>query len=622
MQTIGTNGFYRTVAVLLGAVSALAGCGKRAHLGDEKQTTPVTAPGQQRNQQKLVCPPPTGTPGLMVSVGTAKSMARNFNRVLTDLASLSEAERDRIFVVRDIKGNEIIQRSSSDADKPTPPTIPVWAHKDMEQDKVPGTGTERAYKELSLGSGETVTVAVIDSGMDIEHPDLKANLWVNDKDKDKADPRYPGAVHGWNFLGGKSGSVSHTTLEVTRELKRLRALEKQRPLTEREKIYLEVVQKGYDEGRAEITATLEARIKMRTELATAIEALKSTCLIKEVTLEEIEKIESSLEHIKAARALALASLKRGRDLAWFDKAIETARKGVATAFDYYYNLAFDPTPVVGDNPEVMDEAYGNADVSPVSDDESHSTHVAGIIGAVRGNGIGMDGQAANVRLMALRAVPDGDERDKDVANAVKFAVDHGARVINMSFGKRYSPNSDYVWASFDYAAAHDVLIVHAAGNSALNNDDSSHFPDREVRDADRNLIRTIPNVLEVGASTRTADKALPAAFSDYGVRTVDLFAPGAQIYSTVPGADYAEYNGTSMASPQVAGVAALLRSQFPKLTALQVKQALMETVTPLKGLLVIKPGADPKDALIEFGALSQTGGVLNAYAALKAASKL
>ena len=370
--------------------------------------------------------------------------------------------RDARTMDRDVKGNALVYRSASDASTdPDAPTIEPWSQKDYAEDKVPGTGTARARAELGLGEGVPVTVAVIDSGMDISHPALQDHIWTNPAPN--SDPRTPGALHGWNFLGSANANVYHTTLEVTRELKRLQDLSASRELTATEQAELDKVQDDYNTGKGQAAVALQVRTKSRDQLAQALDVLRTACLIKDGTLAEVQAIQSSNPAIIAARDAALVSLKQGRDLKWYEKSIAHWAQTVQLNDQYYYNLNFSSSTIVGDNPAKMDDAYGNANVMPEASDEEHATHVAGIIGALRAATVdGMVGQASNVKIMSLRAVPDGDERDKDIGNAIRFAVDHGARVINMSFGKSYSPNRDYVWQMLKYAADHNVLIVHAA----------------------------------------------------------------------------------------------------------------------------------------------------------------
>jgi subtilisin family serine protease len=609
----------RASGVVLMASLAASGCARTAKL-----TSRIPTIASQQGGSTA----PTGGPAPMdcnpsaaqLPKSSADEIATHFESVVSAYAGLSARERDAMFVDRDVKGNAI-----SYAANPDDPTTPPWARKDLEKDGIPGTSTDRAYAELGVHpQGDPVVVAVIDSAIDVDHEALKDHIWVNGA----TEASYPGSVNGWNFLGGKNGNVYHTTLEVTRELRRMRALKAastaQSPLSAKDQAYLDRLEKAYASGKGDAANKLKLRTQARDELAKALDVLRSACKLKDGTKDEVMAIRSSSPAIQAAKKAALSSLSQGRDLAWYKSSIAHWKQAIQLNDEYYYNLSFDSSSIVGDDPSKMDDVYGNANVKPEADDEIHATHVSGIIGAVDGKKPGLSGQAQNVRIMSLRAVPDGDERDKDIGNAIRFAVDHGARVINMSFGKDYSPNRDYVWQQIRYAASKDVLIVHAAGNDSLDNDITTHYPEREVTDADGRIVETLPNMIEVGASSSSKDKGLPADFTDYGARSVDLFAPGVQIYSTVPGNHYAELDGTSMATPEVTGIAALLLSVYPKLTAAQVKEALLTTVTSFRGLMVVEPNPDPSapESLVDFGSLSQESGVVNAYSALKAASRM
>jgi subtilisin family serine protease len=282
-----------------------------------------------------------------------------------------------------------------------------------------------------------------------------------------------------------------------------------------------------------------------------------------------------------------------------------------TAMEYGYNLDFDPRSIVGDNYAVLNEkGYGNNNVKgsvPV-----HGTHVAGIIAANRKNEIGIKGIADNVKIMAIRAVPNGDERDKDIANAIRYAVDNGAHIVNMSFGKDYSPQKEYVDQAVKYAEQKNVLLIHAAGNDNDDNDSKPSYPNRFYNDG-----KEAKNWIEVGASSWGADESLTAEFSNYGKKSVDFFAPGVEIYSTTPNNTYKEQNGTSMASPAVTGVAALLMSYFPELTAVQVKDILRESTRKFDNLNVLKPGSTTEKVTLK--ELSISGGLVNAYEAVKLA---
>jgi subtilisin family serine protease len=275
--------------------------------------------------------------------------------------------------------------------------------------------------------------------------------------------------------------------------------------------------------------------------------------------------------------------------------------------------------ILGDDPNIMDDRpYGDSKTGHSIKDESHGTHVSGIIAASRDNKIGINGVANNVKIMAVRAVPDGDEYDKDVALGLRYAVDNGAKIINTSFGKGFSPKKEWVFEAIQYAASKDVLIVNAAGNDGNNIDFEKVFP-IDTRDLKTEIS---DNFLTVGAMSANYDENLPASFSNYGKINVDVFAPGVQIYSTTPENEYAKFSGTSMAAPSAAGVAALIRSYYPKLSASQVKHILMNSGT-LINFEVIKPGSrsweKPNGEKVPFSDLSVSGRIVNAYNALKMA---
>jgi subtilisin family serine protease len=289
---------------------------------------------------------------------------------------------------------------------------------------------------------------------------------------------------------------------------------------------------------------------------------------------------------------------------------------IEKALEFSLNPDFDPRSIVGDNYQNPNErGYGNGEV--VGPDPLHGTHVAGIIGAVRGNGIGLNGIAPSPKIMVIRAVPDGDERDKDVANAIRYAVDNGAQVVNMSFGKGQSPYKSVVDEAVKYADSKGVLLVHAAGNEASDNDTTDNFPNRTfVGGGEARLW------LEVGASSWQGGEAMVAPFSNYGPKTVDVFAPGVDIYSSVTGGKYQRESGTSMAAPVVTGLAALIMSYYPELTAAEVRQVILDSATRYPTAVVRLPSSDSQGAsTAAFGELSTTGGIVNAYSALKLAAE-
>ncbi len=283
--------------------------------------------------------------------------------------------------------------------------------------------------------------------------------------------------------------------------------------------------------------------------------------------------------------------------------------------NHNYNLEGNYRAVVGDDPDdIKDTDYGNNNViGPDPDAARHGTHVAGIIAAERNNGIGMDGVANNVKIMVVRAVPDGDERDKDIALAIRYAVDNGAKVINTSFGKYFATNPEWVYDAIKYAAKKDVLIVNAAGNEGIDLDTGDTVYPNDQLD---NKTEFADNLISVGALNETYGGKLVASFSNYGKSNVDVFAPGVQIYSTVPGNEYEFLQGTSMASPEVAGVAAMLRSYYPQFSAAQIKQIILQTGVSTN--IQVSAGGDPENVK-SFSQLSKSGKMVNMYNAFKMA---
>jgi subtilisin family serine protease len=314
--------------------------------------------------------------------------------------------------------------------------------------------------------------------------------------------------------------------------------------------------------------------------------------------------------VRQARAAYLELASHGITPAMITDELER----VEGLIEFAFNPDFDPAPIVGDDyADPTERVYGNHDVA--GPDASHGTGVAGIIAAGRDNGIGIDGIATAVQVMTLRAVPNGDERDKDVANAIRYAVDHGAHIINMSFGKAFSPEKDVVDDAVRYADERGVLLIHAAGNDAKDLATEPNFPNRRYANGGM-----AAHWIEVGASAWQGIDQLAAPFSNYGAEQVDIFAPGVAILSAAPGNRYEQASGTSFAAPVVSGIAALLMAYYPELSAAQVRQILLDSAVRFPDRMVVRPGTE--DELVRFGELSITGGIVNAYSAVRMAEQL
>lgn len=505
--------------------------------------------------------------------------------------------------------------------------LKVWSATDLATDTIPGMSVDKAYAELipSL-KGINVIVAVIDSGIDIEHEDLKNVIWINrgeipnngiDDDKNG----FIDDVHGWNFLGDIVGE----NLEFTRIVRRYDGKFNGKDVAEISEVDMETFvlyqkakaeqNKNYDETEA----NRDRYTQMLKQVTDANNQISKKLGKEDYTAEELAAIIDPDDDEQKNIAVLTQMLSYGGSIPEFMVRLNGGIDYYDGRMKNHFNMDTDFRGVLNDNPyDITDTSYGNNDVdgpNPKKEDALHGTHVAGIIAAQRGNGIGMDGVAQNVEIMVVRAVPDGDEYDKDVALAIRYAVDNGAKVINTSFGKGYSQNPEWVWDAIKYAGKKDVLIVNAAGNDGVDLDITTSYPN----DQNGTGAEMSDNFITIGALNYKYGEEMVATFSNYGATSVDLFSPGVKIWSTTPLDTYEYLQGTSMASPNVAGVAAMIRSYYPKLSAKQVKQVLMDsglhTSTP-----VIVGGEESN--IQPFDAISKSGNTANLYNALIMASKM
>ncbi len=509
------------------------------------------------------------------------------------------------------------------------PGKPNWYNLDLQEDGMMGISTEKAYRELLAGKkGVPVVVAVIDGGTDIHHEDLKEVIWENPSPGQQQQGNvqvtgYTGDKHGWNFIGNASGEhVQYDNLEMTRLLRELRpkyiSVLPTTPLPEKERREFQAYQKMTTEYADKLQRAQMAEISYGG-LKRAVDTMMKRLGTEKPTLTQLNNYKPEDPVHARAMKIVRAEVKKEGDFSKFYEELNDGYKYFSNQINYHLNMEYDPRHIVGDNYEDSSERYyGNADV--IGPDAEHGTHVAGIIAAKRQNGIGIDGVADQAKIMVLRTVPDGDERDKDVANSIRYAVENGAKIINMSFGKGYVKDRKVLEEAIQFAASNDVLLVHAAGNDGQDNDKNPNFPNRSLTDSLGINQGVVEGWIEVGASGWTNDGDLVAPFSNYGRRSVDVFAPGMQINSTMPGSAYKEQDGTSMAAPVVSGLAALIRSYYPQFTAREVKEIIMKSVVkPGQRLTVREDGARKR---VKMKDISVSGGVVNAYQALKLADKL
>ncbi|WGK65840.1 S8 family serine peptidase [Croceiramulus getboli] len=497
-----------------------------------------------------------------------------------------------------------------------------WGFQDLAQDTIPGMSVERTYAELIKGSGQTVIVAVIDSGVDILHEDLKNVIWTNtdeipNNNKDDDKNGYVDDVHGWNFLG----DMTHAQLEYTRIVQRYQDQFKgkvpsdlptsQRPLYDMYQKAKAEYDKEYNE-----TLALKSQYEQMVSPVKDAHATISAKLGKEnYTLEEVSAIKADTESMQRAKSIVTQMLQYADTIPDFLEQLTEGIEYFTDKLNHNLNINGDYRSVLGDDPyDYSAQNYGNNQVmGPDVAEAEHGTHVSGIIAAQRNNGIGMDGVASNVKIMPIRTVPDGDEYDKDVALAIRYAVDNGAQVINCSFGKYFSQNPQWVYDALKYAGSKDVLVVIAAGNNSQNLDlDNTVFPNDQLAD---NKEFT-DNVLTVGAIGPDYGGEMVAPFSNYGRANVDVFAPGMQIWSTIPNSEYKFQQGTSMAAPAVAGVAAALRSYYPQYSAAQIKKIIMDSGLTSTTSVILE--GDPTKTA-KFSEISSSGSIVNMYNAFKQA---
>ncbi|GAA0714077.1 S8 family peptidase [Aquimarina litoralis] len=505
-----------------------------------------------------------------------------------------------------------------------------WNSADLKKDTIPGMSVNRAYNELLKNkNGQTVIVAVIDSGVDIEHEDLDGVIWTNPKEiknngKDDDNNGYIDDIHGWNFLGDSENE----NLEYTRIVKKLKPKFEGKNFASVSASDKEEYQ-TYIEAKAQLEEEYQKAVGTKTRYEQIIQQVKpSHEKIAEVLGKE-DYNQNELLGVKAEtpqmqQQVALLSqmfgfLQKGETIPDLIQNIEGGIKHFSEQLNYHLNLDFDGRTIVKDNvDDITDVTYGNNNVmgpNPDKEGIKHGTHVSGIIAAERNNGKGVNGIAKNVKIMAIRAVPNGDEYDKDIALAIRYAVDNGAKVINTSFGKYFSTHPEWVREAIKYADEKDVLIVNAAGNEGLDLDQKAVYPN----DQTDNTSEISNNFITIGALNYEYGSNLVASFSNYGKNNVDAFAPGVKIWATTPSNSYEYLQGTSMAAPAVSGVAALIRSYYPKLKATQVKQILMDSGLSTTATVVVGSDGIKSDKFTE---LSKSGKMVNLYNALILAEKL
>jgi len=490
--------------------------------------------------------------------------------------------------------NQEIKSSLSKIDKKN------WHNLDIEKDSVPGTSVERAYNELlNELKGKKVIVAVIDTGLDIDHVSLSENIWINKDEKvngkDDDNNGYIDDIHGWNYLG----SSYNETRDMTRILRDNKINNRKYNLVEEE------IQKEIKNSNEQLNI-LNYYIQILDE---SKELLSDYLDNDNFSIQDVNNIETVDPKLNRAKNIY-------KDFDFYGYTKEYLNEGIDQFNDfinYHFNVEFNGRTTNDDIYDINDRNYGDNNINNTKESESHSTHVSGIISGNRKIEDGNKGINNLAEIMVLRAVPNGDEYDKDVALAIRYAVDNGAKIINGSFGKYFSSNPEWVIDAIRYASENDVLFIAGAGNESKDLDSLSN--DNYPNDQYFNKAEFSDTFIKVGASSINLDENFTAYFSNYGKINVDIFAPGVDIYSSMPNNKYKFQDGTSMASPVVAGIASLIMSYFPRLSAKKVKEIILESGIDID--LEIGNLGDKKN----FNEYSKSGKLINAYNALILASK-
>jgi subtilisin family serine protease len=521
------------------------------------------------------------------------------------------------------------------------PDLTSWYTKDFTLDGIPGISLDKAYSEkLIPKTNKSIIVAVIDTQIDATHEALQGKLWVNQKEIpnngiDDDNNGYVDDINGWNFTAKPNGkSIMWSNYEYIRLIRKWQpyfAAKDTIKLSEddaydfkeykRALAYRDYYQDYYENWRKSLLFSIDVYPASR-------DSLKKFFPKEDYTMKDLD----SLYKIHKINDKTYWERKddNDRDLGalidYMRVNIETTQRTLEqitnqkTELDSILqknlNTEYNERNFLKDRPDKLEKGYGNNKVSEKENQHKHSTEVSGIIAAKRNNKHGTRGFSDNIKIMPLAIAVSGDTHDKDIALAIYYAVDNGAKVINMSFGKEFSLQQEWVTKAIQYAEQKNVLLVHVAGNKSRNVDTHTYYP-CDYNPKERKEISS--NLITVGATTHKADSTFVSAFSSYGKKSIDLFAPGSKIYTTFPDNKYNYDSGTSLAAPMVSATAALIWLSYPKLTVQQLKQIILDSGTTYN-FEVLLPGGEGKK--VPFKELSKTGKVLNVYNALKMAAQV
>lgn len=475
--------------------------------------------------------------------------------------------------------------------------LPGWQFADPEKEGILGVSMNKTYSELlKKKKYNTIIVAVIDGGIDINHEDLKNVIYINKKEIpdngiDDDGNGYIDDVKGWNFLGSSKETFRMDNAESIRILRN----ELRKDPTSDQAIRQRL-------GIMSQLISIRGQMKPLSDKLTLLNKLRGKIGKENLDIDNFKRYKYQNYSEEQLLVELVHTLKYKPFVSYYDS-LDRIHTRLLNNFNYQFNIDYDPRS----GSEYKNKYHGNPDSK--GPDPYHGTHVAGILAAERNNNIGIQGIASGVLIMPLRIVPaQGEAMDEDIASAIRYAVDNGAKVINMSLGKYSSSNQQVVDDAVKYAMSKDVLIVHAAGNDGRNLAQFKVYPNKAYLEGGE-----AEAWIEVGASDEQNNEQLMPWFSNYGKDQVDVFAPGTEIYSTLPENNYGKSNGTSMAAPVVSGLAAMIRSCYPKLTAKQVKEAIMNSVKKIQHDVIVSGSKER----LPFSNMCKSGGIINAFSAFE-----
>lgn len=499
----------------------------------------------------------------------------------------------------------------------------------LDNEKQAGINLEKAYDLFKGKKGYRLIVAVIDTELDIDHEDLKNQIWINkgeipNNNIDDDDNGYIDDIHGWNYVGSKKGdNILYTSYEYVRIVRKFDSLFKDYSLISEvpKKDYknFKLYQKAYIKYNSEIenrNSEIARYKRMKTRYKKGKSIAKKYFPKEDYTVDKLDSLKLSVideDEKKLISSLAYY-VKNGIDEKWCDNYVKFEEFKLNTLLSLSYN----DRSLTNDNADdINDYPYGNNDVQGTQV-ISHATQIASLIAAKRNNNIGIDGINDLVEIMPLSIATVGNEFDKDIALAIRYAVDNGAKIINMSLGKEFSMYPDWVNDAIKYAQEKNVLIITSSGNNGLDIDKNDDFPTDNM-----NGVETVKNFIKVGNTSKNINSKLIFSNSNYGKNNVDIYAPGTKI-SCLSRSGKITDTGTSLSSAVVSGVASLLFSYYPDLTAIEVKNIIMQSGTSYD-LMVLKPypnGEERNPNKVPFSSLSKSGKIVNAYNALLMAEEV